>query len=196
MKIFVYFQDNYIQKISPIKEDPMFDEYEVSDPDFLGNYRFYTLGSSGKLELNPIYKKLEPLEYLIYEMEDGTLTLLKPYIEAADANFIKFDTDEEANEVMSHLNHYYIFNKTTGTLEIDADKLDTYQENFHVVEFKKYRAEYFGKWDIVKTNSLIGLADPITEEEKQWYLEMLSFPENITKDSTPETWPVIPDRFK
>lgn len=47
----------------------------------------------------------------------------------------------------------------------------------------------FKKWDIVKTNSLIGLADPLTQEEKDWYVMMLNYTSQITKNSTPETWP-------
>ena len=133
---------------------------------FFNNYRFYTVSPEKRLVLKPEYKKLENREYLIYKF-DETLVLLKPFIEHVSANFVKFETDEEEAEVTSHLNHYYYFDEETKTLKVDEARKISYQTKFHLDAFREYREEAFKKWDIIKTNSLIGLSDPITQEEKR-----------------------------
>ena len=162
---------------------------------FFNNYRFYTVSPEKRLVLKPEYKKLENREYLIHKFDEN-LVLLKPFIEHVSANFVKFETDEEEIEINSHLNHYYYFDEDTKTLKVDEARKISYQIKFHLDAFREYREEAFKKWDIIKSNSLIGLADPITQEEKDWYLSMLNFTDSITIDSTPDTWPVIPERFR
>lgn len=196
MKIFVKFQDGFIHEISPTKKDSLFEEFEVEDSDFFINYRFFTVTSEKKLVLNPIYKKLEKNEYVITESLDGTLHLVQPDIEHKDAIFVTFDSPEDQLEVASNLNHYYYIDPKTKTLKIDPVRKELRTVDIYKEKFREERENLFKKWDILKTNSLIGLADPVTEDEKQWYLEMLSFTDNMTKDSTPDTWPVIPKRLR
>lgn len=195
MKIYASIENNLIQRISTIKEDSTFEEYEVSDPDFFNNYHFFTATSDKKLVLNPEFRKLSDNEYIVVQFGDN-LTLVKPFIEHKDAIFVTFSSNEEYDFTLRHLNHYFKVDPITKSLVEDTDKKSDYQRIFQLEEFRKYREAAFKKWDIIKTNSLIGLADPLTQQEKDWYLSMLSFPENITKDSTPETWPVCPLRFQ
>ncbi len=187
MKIFASFINNYIDEISTTKLDGSFDEYEVEDLDFFNNYRFYTASPDKKLVLSPRYKKLEQNEYLLVKTDGGTLILLKPFIEAVDATFIKFETEDEKNEALMHLNHYFYFDDNTKTLEIDESKKEMFVIENHKEAFREYREMLFKKWDIIKTNSLIGLADPLTQEEKDWYVMMLDYTTQITENSTPET---------
>lgn len=62
--------------------------------------------------------------------------------------------------------------------------------------FREFRENKFKLFDILKTNIAVGLAMPLTDEEKQWYNDMLNFTENISLDTTPADYPVTPERLK
>jgi hypothetical protein len=195
MKIYIYIEDNTITDISLEKKD-LYDLCEVDNIDFFTNYRFYYVDASKKVKLKPIYKKLDELEYLVVELQHGSLMLAKPFIEHIDADFIKFKSDKECSDALTYLNNYYYYDKSSKTLKEDPIRKNNYQKDAYLKLFREKREKAFKKWDVIKTNSLIGLADPVTEEEKTWYLEMLDYPNTIESIDTLIPSPEIPERFK
>lgn len=192
MKIYAKIFDNIITELSLIEKEG-FDLFECNDNDIFNNFRLFTV-KGNELVLGDEYKKLAEDEYLIRQLPDGQLTLSKPYIEHIDNIFMTLTDSEEHQDIKNHLGDYYKLEN--GFVVVDNDLKENYIRNYNVKKFREYRAECFKRWDIQKTNFLIGLGDPITEADKAWYTEMLNFTDMITNDTTASDWPVTPDKFK
>lgn len=192
MKIYAKIFDNIIIELSLIEQEG-FDLFECNDNDIFNNFRLFTV-KGNELVLGDEYKKLAEDEYLIRQLPEGKLTLSKPYIEHIDNIFMTLTDSEEHQDIKRHLGNYYKLEN--GFVVVDNDLKENYIKNYNVKKFREYRAECFKRWDIQKTNFLIGLGDPITEADKAWYTEMLDFAGMITNDTTVSDWPVTPDKFK
>jgi hypothetical protein len=150
--------------------------------------------NGNEIVLRPEYKKLASDEYLVRQLPDGKLTLSKPFIEHIDNVFITLTESEEDQEMKKHLGDYYRL--VDGVVTLNEDLKASYQGFHNVKKFREYRDACFKLWDIHKSNSLIGLGDPITDADKAWYLEMLNYSDKITPDTTAVDWPTTPDKFK
>ena len=79
-------------------------------------------------------------------------------------------------------------------IEIDIRKKD----------FRQWRDYYLRKYDILRINILHGDLnprnglpyEPLTEDEKQWRVDMLNFTNYINENTTAQDYPKIPERIK
>jgi hypothetical protein len=64
-------------------------------------------------------------------------------------------------------------------------------------KFRNYRALMFSKYDILRICIITGeIEGQLTEEEKQWRLDLLNFTEQITPETSPEDYPQVPLRLQ
>lgn len=192
MKIYARIFDNIIQELS-LAEKEGFDIFECSDLDVFTNFRLYGVNGN-EIVLRPEYKKLAENEYLVRQLPSGKLTLSKPFIEHVDNVFITLTDSETDQDIKKNLGNYYTL--VNGSVVIDQQAKTDFKKKINIKNFREYRDKCFKNWDIQKSNSLIGLGDPITEEDKAWYLEMLAFSDKITNETTALDWPTTPDKFK
>lgn len=79
-------------------------------------------------------------------------------------------------------------------IEIDIRKKD----------FRQWRDYYLRKYDILRINILhndINLRnglpyEPLTEDEKQWRVDVLNFTNYINENTTAQDYPEVPERVK
>lgn len=62
--------------------------------------------------------------------------------------------------------------------------------------YRSWRAECFYAFDILKTNLIIGLESMLSEVEKQWYFDILSFTDTIDENTLISDYPQIPLRVE
>lgn len=106
---------------------------------------------------------------------------------------VEFPTLEELEDFK---NEYAQYKYIDGSFVTDTTRVDMMAERDALNLFRNFRKRKFKAWDLLKSNVGVGLEEPLTQEEIDWYGSMLAFPSTITKDTTMDDYPTTPARVE
>lgn len=188
--IYIRLENGLIEEFSG-SEVTGFLKVMYDDNDIFTHPQYYTV-DKGLLVVKPEFKKLNDDEYSLTNISTGGVHMTKP-------KFVTIDTPvfTLTPEQIDGLNtHFLAYSLVDDNLVKNDDILNDNLLNWTIQDFRNYRDEVFKKWDVLKVNSLLGLEDPITNDEKEWYLAMKDFTDVITKDTSFVDYPELPERLK